>query len=164
MMPLVLPMHMATMSTLFPAATSASGVAADTPSKVYPVMAAPKEISRKARPAKAGFIMLWPRPPKRHLTTKIANTEPSTGMYTGTSAGRVMASSRPVTTALASLMVLPRLVARLNRYSVTTAAAMETSITNPAYQPWAHTPRTAVGSRASSTSRITVLVERLPRS
>ena len=43
------------------------------------IMAVPKEISRKLRPARAGFMMLWPRPPKRHLTTRIAKTEPITG-------------------------------------------------------------------------------------
>ena len=39
-----------------------------------------KEISRKQRPASAGFIKLCPSPPKKHFTTKIANTDPSTGI------------------------------------------------------------------------------------
>ena len=127
-------------------------------------MAVPKEISRKLRPARAGFIMLWPRPPKRHLTTRMANTAPSTGMYTGTFAGRVRASSRPVRMALPSVTVLSRLVTRSNTYSVSTAAVTDSRMISPEYQPWAQTPRTVVGSSASSTSRITALVERPPRS
>ena len=91
-------------------------------------MAVPKEISRKLRPARAGFMMLWPRPPKRHLTTRMANTAPSTGIYTGTLAGSVRASSRPVTMALQSPMVFFLLVTLSNRYSVSTAAAMDTAM------------------------------------
>ena len=79
-------------------------------------------------------------------------------MYTGTWAGRVRASSRPVTIAEQSFTVFFRWVARSNRYSVTTALHMLRAITRNAGKPWTQTPITAVGSRAISTSVMTPFV------
>ena len=50
------------------------------------------------------------------------------GRYTGTRAGRVSASSKPVTMALQSVTVFFRLVIRSKRYSVSTAVRMDTAM------------------------------------
>ena len=56
---------------------SLKGVADVTPSRAGNwVMVAPKDMSRKQRPARAGLIKFLPRPPKQHLATRMANTAP----------------------------------------------------------------------------------------
>jgi hypothetical protein len=61
---------------------------------------------RMARPANAGFKKLWPKPPKSCLTSTIAANDPITGIHSGNAGGRVMASNKPVITALPSLTVM----------------------------------------------------------
>ena len=59
---------------------TARGVAELTPSSAGNwVITLPKLSSRKHRPASAGLMKFLPRPPKQHLATKMANTEPRTG-------------------------------------------------------------------------------------
>ena len=118
-------------------------------------MTLPKEISRKHRAARAGFIKFLPRPPNRHFTTRMANTLPRTGTYSGTLAGRHRASSRPVTAALPSDTVEGFRVTRQKRASVAIAESIHTAMTRNAWKPLAHTPTTAAGSRDRRTCSMT---------
>ena len=86
MTPLAVPRNMlvTSRSSRVPAAMASdrtfNGVADVTPSRAGNlVMAVPKEISRKHRPARAGLMKFLPRPPKQHLTTKMAKMEPRMG-------------------------------------------------------------------------------------
>lgn len=94
---------------------AASGVACDTASMpdVRPLIepnrvgektaiAAGYEAIMKARPARAGLIKLFPRPPNAIFATPMANTEPKTAIQIGRPGGRVKASRIAVTNALKS--------------------------------------------------------------
>ena len=148
---LEVPRNIWVMFTGFPAASSAIGVAALTPSTLKVVIALPKEISRKQRPARAGLMKFLPRPPKQPLATTIANTAPSTGAYSGTLGLRLRASSRPVTAALQSQTEFGFLQIRLKIHSLATALPTLSSTTSSACHPFTMTPTTVVGSRDSST-------------
>ena len=65
-----------------------------------------QDSARIARAASAGLMKFWPIPPKIILHSRIAMTEPITGIQYGTVDGRFIASSMPVTTALKSPIVL----------------------------------------------------------
>ena len=131
---------------------------------MYRVMTLPKEISRKHRAARAGFMKFFPRPPNRHFTTRMANTPPRKGTYSGTLAGRHSASSRPVTAALPSVTVVGFLVTRQKMASVATEESIHTAMTKNAWKPLTHTPTTAAGSRDRTTSSMTFpVVSRLRR-
>ena len=129
------PRNSAVTSTASPAFKAAIGVAELTPSILKSVMALPKEISRKQRPVSAGFMKFLPRPPKKHLTKRIANTEPMHGRYSGTVGESESASSSPVTTALPSRTVFGYFAIRSNRYSASTAEATEIRMTRNAWSP-----------------------------
>ena len=73
------PRNMDVTFTAFPARRSATGVADETMSTLNTVMELLKEISRKQRPASAGLMKFLPRPPKQHLTTRMAKMDPMTG-------------------------------------------------------------------------------------
>ena len=65
-----------------------------------------QDSARIARAASAGLMKFWPIPPKIILHSRMAMTEPITGIQYGTVDGRFIASSMPVTTALKSPIVL----------------------------------------------------------
>ena len=73
------PRNMEVTFTAFPARSSATGVADDTISTLKTVIELLKEISRKHLPARAGLRKFFPRPPKQHLTTRMAKMEPRIG-------------------------------------------------------------------------------------
>ena len=93
-------------------------------------MTLPKEISRKARPARAGFIKFCPSPPKKHLVTRMAKTPPRIGAYSGMDGGMTRASRRPVTTAEQSVREFFLRVIMLNTNSVAIQEAMLHRMTN----------------------------------
>ena len=94
-----------------------------------------KEISRKQRAASAGLMKFLPSPPKQPLQTTMANTEPITGIYRGVCGPRERASSRPVTTALPSQIVLGFLQILQNSHSVATADTTARATMPKAFQP-----------------------------
>ena len=81
----------------------------------------------------------------------------------GNPAGRFIASSKPVTAALRSEMVLLRLVILRNRYSNRIEAATQTTSSSRARVPKTSTDATTAGSRAMRTSPMTEVVEALLR-
>ena len=89
--------------TALPARSSAIGVGDETMSTLNTVIELLNEIRRKHRPARAGLRKFFPRPPKQHLTTRIAKTDPMIGPYSGVSGESDRARRRPVTAALPSL-------------------------------------------------------------
>ena len=163
MTPGAVPRNSRVMLTARPASSSPMGVAEDTPSRWKVDIVLPKEISRKQRAASAGFTKFLPSPPKQHLTTSMANTEPMKGMYTGTSGERESASIRPVTIALPSSQVSGLWQSLSNANSVATADATATTTTMRAFRPLTTMPTTAVGSIDSSTTRMMNAVVHLSR-
>ena len=113
-----------------------TGVAVVTPSTTCLIaMALPKEISRKQRAASAGLMKFLPSPPKQPLQTTMANTEPITGIYRGVCGPRDRASSRPVTTALPSQIVLGFLHTLQNSHSAATAETIASATMPKAFHP-----------------------------
>ena len=78
--PFVFPRNICVTFTALPLNSSATGVAADTPSTLNSVMVFPKEIRRKHLAASAGLTKFFPSPPKQHFTTNIAKKEPMIGI------------------------------------------------------------------------------------
>ena len=76
-----------------------------------------------------------PNPPNIHFTTTIANTPPSTASHHGSVAGRFNAKSRPVTTALKSLIVCFLCTILLKIHSDATQDAIVTKIKISALYP-----------------------------
>ena len=64
------------------------------------------DASRNARPASAGLKIFMPKPPKVNLTIAMAKNEPKLTTHQGVAGGSVIASSKPVITALPSRMVI----------------------------------------------------------
>ena len=107
----------------------------------------------------AGFTMFLPIPPKRHLTTTIANTEPITASQILTFVLRLRARRRPVTTAERSPIVCFLPTARLKRNSARTAVATQVRVIQRALRPKMMIPAIVAGSIAITTSSIMLRVE-----
>ena len=153
MTPFAVPRNIEVMLTVLPAASSATGVAEEMPSSFgKTVMALPNEIRRKQRAASAGLMKFLPRPPKQHLTTRIANTEPMIGSAIGVLGERDRASSMPVTAALPSQIEMRRRVTRQNRSSVRIAAPIAARMIQSACRPLTATPTAAAGSSDAATT------------
>ena len=86
-------------------------------------------------------------------------TEPMAAIHQGALAGRLKASSRPVTTALRSLMVLFWCAILSYTSSESTAKATATIIRASAGAPKNQTAASAVGIRAITTSPISLRVD-----
>ena len=99
-----------------------------------------QEMMRKQRPASAGFIQFWPRPPNICFAMMIAKTAPSAGIQSGISGGMFSARIIPVTTAEKSEMVTVFFMPFCQRNSEITAAATVTTITSSALMPNCTTP------------------------
>ena len=106
---------------------------------------------------------MQPMPPNSCLTITMATKQPTIAIQMGNPAGRFMASSRPVTAALKSEMVLVRLVIRRNRYSNRIDAPTQTTSSTRARVPNTRTDATTAGSSAMRTSPMTEVVETLLR-
>ena len=100
----------------------------------------------------AGFTIFLPRPPKKHLTTTIAKTEPIAHCQSGTFVERLRARRRPVTTAEKSPTVCFFPIARLKRNSDATALTTQVRITQRAGRPKRITAAIEAGSIAIVTS------------
>ena len=122
-----------------------------------------KAMSRKIRPVMAGLAKLQPMPPNSCLTITIATKQPTMAIQMGNPAGRFIASSRPVTAALKSEMVLVRLVILRNRYSNRIDTSTQMISSTRARVPNTRTEATTAGSSAMRTSRMTEVVEAPPR-
>ena len=151
--PFVVPRNICVILTVLPARRSATGVAEEIPStpRGNLVIAFPNEIIRKHLAASAGFTKFLPRPPKAHLTTRIANIEPRIGMYSGTVGDSDSASIMPVTAADPSRIESLRFVMAQNSHSEPTAATIDARMMNRECHPFTMTPTTAVGRSASNT-------------
>ena len=155
MTPSAVPRNIFVISTCSKAFRAPTGVAEDTASSEgVIVMALAKEIIRKHRAARAGLMKFLPSPPKQHLHTMMANTEPITGMYRGVFGPRLSASSSPVTTALPSQIVSGLWQILLKTHSEATAATIANAMIPKACQPCTTIPTTVAGSRLSTTMRI----------
>ena len=95
-----------------------------------------KEIIRKQRAARAGFIKFWPRPPKSCFTTIIAKILPSTGIQSGIPAGMFRPIRSPVTTALKSFTVFFLCIKWSYNHSASAAEPVDTTRTARAFNPW----------------------------
>ncbi len=102
---------------------------------VQVVIAVGKAAWTKARPTRAGFMTLWPRPPNRALPSATATNAATAVIQSGKAGGRVRASSSPVITALKSPTVLALVDSRQASCSVSTATATETNIRARALSP-----------------------------
>ena len=131
---------------------SATGAA---PPATVPVKAS----SRNTRAAMAGLTRFLPMPPKKPLTTTMANTPPRAHCHRGTLVLRFSASRRPVTTADRSPTVCFFPAQRLNRNSDRTVDATQTRIVHRAEIPKITTPAMAAGIRAMITSSMIRRVE-----
>ena len=111
----------------------------------------------KARAASAGLNGFMPSPPNACFATPMANTEPTAAIQSGIPAGRFSASSRPVSTAERSPMVLSRFIAMRHNASVTSAAETHTAMVHTAGIPKKRIPIAVVGRSAMMTSSISRL-------
>ena len=89
---------------------------------------------RNARPASAGFSMLYPNPPNGAFATSIANIDPANGNHHGAPGGTLNATSIPVIIALPSTIVNLRCM-RLTISSANTAPTIPDSVNHNAHHP-----------------------------
>ena len=136
MVPGILPMNMAGISTAWPAFKAASGVGLTTTSLYVKVVILPANaISKKHLAARAGFMKFWPRPPYNCFTTIIAKIPPSTGIHSGMPGGMLSARIIPVTRALPSLIVTGFPMSVSYTYSLSTQESTVARITSAAFIP-----------------------------
>ena len=93
----------------------------------------------------------------------IANTLPSAGIHNGMDAGIFKPRSRPVTTALKSVIVFGLCMKWSYSHSASTAAPVDTIRTASARNPKLYTPAIAVGKSAMATSSMIFAVVILAR-
>ena len=162
--PLVLPISIANESTDSPAFRFARGVGPVTPSYTKFVIFPAKQIRRKQRAPRAGFMKFCPSPPKSCFTTMIAKKAPTTPIHHGSVGGRFSARSNPVTTALKSLIVTGLCMSFSQRYSAKTAAAVVSTIKIHAFSCRKfQIPKNVAGSREITTISIILLLVTLSR-
>ena len=95
-----------------------------------------KDTNRNTRAAMAGLKTFCPRPPKVILTTPMAKIEPMTATHQGQEAGRLRASSKPVTAAEPSRRVEGVCCRKRSMaYSVSIQAQMQTATSRSSAQP-----------------------------
>ena len=102
---------------------------------VQVVMATGKAAWTKARPTRAGFITLNPRPPNRALPSPMPVIAATAAIQSGKPGGRVRPSRSPVITADQSLTVSPSPPRREKSHSVATAARVVVSSRSSALRP-----------------------------
>ena len=137
----------------------ASGVAALTASAPVPwkgstqlFISSGKLAMMTMRPMRAGLTKLWPSPPNICLATTMAATPPRAACHKGMVAGRLKASSSPVTTADKSPTVWGRFMTRRLKNSAATQEPTDTAMTAAARHPNSQTEAAAAGIRAMITS------------
>ena len=118
------------------------------------VMYPAKETMRNIRAVTAGFAKFCPRPPKSCFTITMAMKLPSPAIQNGTVTGRLSARITPVTAALRSPMVCSRFMILRQKYSHTTADAVQMTISASALAPKNTIAATTAGAREASTSDI----------
>ena len=100
-----------------------------------------------------------PSPPKNSLATMIAKAEPTTGIHSGTDAGRFIPRRSPVTSALHSVKQIFFFSTNfVHRYSERIAETTAERSTRKALKPNLYTPMALAGIRAIATSRMMLLV------
>ena len=104
-----------------------------------------------------------PSPPKSCFTIRMPNTLPNAPIHHGADAGILSPSSKPVTTALKSLIVTFLCINFSYMYSVRTADMVVLSSMTRAGSPKFHTPKAEAGSSAMVTISMILPVVTLER-
>ena len=125
---------------------------------VHEVIFEVNESINTIRPRIAGFAKFCPNPPKSCFAITTATKQPIRACHKGSSGGRFIARSIPVTAALKSVIVCSRFMIILHKPSIATEPAMHTRVRISALIPNITIPVTREGRSAIITYSITFCV------